>query len=219
MRSRGMLLVLVLVPAFLECGLRSLDLGANPQAALPTASDAADSDGSTSTPSTPTLEERLRARCNEPHGQRDTYLSASELTSKIAIRWYLCTPVEVSPIDKDGIELTADATWRRLVWADGGHDALVPAVTRDARGTVSCVAFADPDAGAGLDGGGKADSGTKTQTIPCDDPTARRGIFVYLEPESGSTHVLSFDLEKNPTRAFASEVGPSSETAELVPVD
>jgi hypothetical protein len=202
--------------ALLACRPGLLDLGTNYDAAdaAPPVADPGDVDAQATT-----LEERLHTRCHGSEGQRDTYASAGELLSRIVARWYLCTPLEVSPLDADGLEITADAGWHRLVWSDEAHASLVPATTPDAHGTLTCVAFADPDAGAGLDGGPGMDSGTGTMTVPCSDPTPRRGIFVYLEPESGTTHVLSVDLEKDPRRMFAGEVGPSSETAEFVPAD
>jgi hypothetical protein len=218
LRSRTLLLLALVAPVALVACAASLDLGTNDVGPAAGPPDDAGTPAEAAPPA-PTLEERLRARCNEAHGQRDPYRSAAELLSKLTGRWYLCTAPAVSPLGQDGIELLPDAGWHRLVWPDAPHDSLVAADTPQERGGLRCVAFADPDAGAGLDGGPGADAGTSTAEVPCDDPTPRQGIFVYLEPESGPTHVLSIELEQSPKRQLASEVGPSSETAELVPAD
>lgn len=198
--------------ALQACRPEQLDLGVNappetPEAAPPPIIDAGDEESS---PPVTSLEDTLRARCKEPRGQSESYRSAKELSEKIATRWYLCTPLSSSPLYNDGIVITPAHDWHRLAWADQTHNELVEATEPEGQGTLTCLAFLDLDAGGGS---------SAAKPISCDDPQTHQPIHVDLEPGgTGQKHRLELVLEKNPRRAFAKEVGATSEAAELVPI-
>lgn len=196
------------------CQPKNLELGAND---LPgdEVGPAPETPEAAAEASTTTLETLLLARCDAGSGARDKYSSAADLSQKISGRWYLCTDVEHSPLYNDGIEFTATHEWHRLVWADGGRDELVRSDDPEMNGTLRCVAFADVSG----DGGHTGDA--STTDVPCDDPTPRYPLFVYLQTKtiSEDPQVLSFDLEKDPRRAYGTKGGISNETADLVPVE
>lgn len=178
-------------------------------------------------PNTGTLLERLDAKCAAAAGQIDTYTSATELSARLAGRWYHCKSTDPSDWNLPrGTGLTFDfnlsGTWAFLDYADQTQ-AFTPSTDPDRSGGLYYYVFAGAPSEAGVEAGdGSAvpdASAFSSMFVAFNDATTRNGLFVELQSGNVENYQFQMLFEKNPRKLHLNELNGTPVLATFVPID
>lgn len=196
--------VAIAVAALTACATVSLDVGRDdrPSTEVDAASDAA-ADADVATPS---LLERLRARCAAAAGPADYYENAAALSSRVVGRWYYCPDRGNWATPPEGLELSlAPApTWAFLSYdGDGGFVAATDDLHSGPLRYVAPI--------------GAVDGGAEEEVAPSDS-TPRNGIELALDRTEEPLRFIP-DFEKDPRLMQLRELGGDPARGVFVPID
>lgn len=196
--------IAIAVAALTACATVSLDVGRDDRRSsdVDAASDAA---ADAVVDATPSLLERLRARCAAPAGPADYCENAAALSSRIVGRWYYCPDRGnwVAPPEGVELRLAPEPAWAFLSFdGDGGFVAATDDLHSGRLRYVAPIAV---------------DGGAEEEVAPSDS-TSRNGIELALDRSEEPLRFIP-DFEKEPRVMQLRELGGDPARGVFVPID
>jgi hypothetical protein len=208
MRARRLVFPCLLVAA---CGgVAPLDVGENTAAG-------------TTTPSTTTatLMQTLDAKCAQPLGPPDDFMTAAELTQKIRGRWYACPDATQDWLPHGtALDFTFDANGGhfQFLFIDDSGTTFVPQMGTDVSGPLDYLVFTGMEgiADAGPDGAG---AGTTETFVQWTDGTPQNNINLYFDRTSDNLEFVPELTQGAQRKLQLRELGGSPAHVVFVPVE